>query len=916
MAVLTRSKRQASEPTEKKRAEPKTISRLLKKTLRSTRNTSPRTGDALVDENRASPAPRRDHGTRASTNADFPPRVETIYGITMRPIGQYPTAAEYKSAGLLPLPSKGSFQRVFKFMTRGNKGPSEAVVTDRSAPISPVAEQSIVADLQGSKSVSEPLPGDSEHDLVEAVPVFEATGSQTAGTSLSPLEAAVAMLGHDLASDLAAPGSLSSAPLGSLSSGPLLASTTRRQTDPASPNGVNNADMLPALVPQPDVPVARDFLAILESLPAPTSDHYDVAQLKQVLASSITQAREAGQDEIAVDLLYYWSGTAGDDFRLSLIHNLGLKEVDADLLLAFKTLMRRSNEEAFEWYRAHLASHAASMTQQGPGSDSGRSSAQPAEADRAAQAYKTADIYRDTSGPRLEDLFNAGKTNTAPLKRPKKPCPVNEKSFKRRREWECDPSLEQTLRLKRARLMKNSTPDPSQVRAERSSIRPQKDEPILIEQSLRQVTPSESTGVEEVANSVELPSEPVPVPTRGQRGGRGRGRGRGRGGRAVSTRSQRTQDAQEQTEQQVGSHPTVALAPPPQVLGKRSRELSLDTTVSAESELSNECYSDRENEWHEGFGRRQMPNSIAPPENSDNCYECDQVGNLLCCDTCESAFHFECLRPAEDPKHPPQGEWYCPRCGVRNPITTTIAHGRHKKRKTEFNLPDEIKDYFTGVETGHMSDAPNPQDIKNMRFYKSAPHIPRLTKPPRAGTRATPAYDDPNLLKMSDNGQHVLPDELVVTKMVNGKMQERRPRRPKNATVASVDVEPAPYEDVNETTFDDDFREKRHLLPAGDLVLDFISAVRHDSSRRRQDYFTELTRTCMDYARGLVEERLAQSSNQSADEITASIAPKIKEAIGNLQSGQASKDQYDAAVALMGFAKGDDSSASVDGSSS
>ena len=78
-------------------------------------------------------------------------------------------------------------------------------------------------------------------------------------------------------------------------------------------------------------------------------------------------------------------------------------------------------------------------------------------------------------------------------------------------------------------------------------------------------------------------------------------------------------------------------------------------------------------------------------------------------------------------------------------------------------------------------------------------------------------------------------------------------RENRNETVATVDVEPAPYEDVNETTFDDDFREKRHLLPAGDIVLDFISAVRHDSSRQQQDFFAGLTQTCLAYARSLAE---------------------------------------------------------------
>lgn len=310
-----------------------------------------------------------------------------------------------------------------------------------------------------------------------------------------------------------------------------------------------------------------------------------------------------------------------------------------------------------------------------------------------------------------------------------------------------------------------------------------------------------------------------------------------------------------------------------------------------------------------------------------------------------------------DPKNPPQGEWHCPQCGVRNPLTTAIAHGRHKKRKTEYLAPTDIKEYFIGVSEGLQLDSAEPKNVKNRRFYKTVPHIPRLTKPSRAKT-ATPAYNDDNFLRMSDNGQailcnicgrcsdnvrpiircdycpsyfhldcldpplanppnpragwmcpkHVRPEDLVITKMVDGRLQERRPRRPKH-TVTSVDFDIIPYDDVNESTFDDDFRERRQLRAAGDVVLDFISTVHNDSARRQKDFFAGLTDTCINLTRNMVEEHLARNSASSADEATAAIAPAINEAIENLQSGKSTKDQYDAALTLVGFAKGDSSSA-------
>jgi hypothetical protein len=163
--------------------------------------------------------------------------------------------------------------------------------------------------------------------------------------------------------------------------------------------------------------------------------------------------------------------------------------------------------------------------------------------------------------------------------------------------------------------------------------------------------------------------------------------------------------------------------------------------------------------------------------------------------------------------------------------------------------------------------------------------------------------------------KHVRPEDLVVTKMVDGRLQERRPRRPKH-TVTSVDMDIIPYDDVNETTFDDDFREKRLLRPAGDVVLDFISAVRNDPARRQKEFFAGLADTCINLARNMVEEHLARNSASSADEATAAIAPTINEAIDELQTGKSTKDQYDAALALVGFAKGESSSAVGDNNAS
>jgi hypothetical protein len=312
-----------------------------------------------------------------------------------------------------------------------------------------------------------------------------------------------------------------------------------------------------------------------------------------------------------MSLLHYWSGISDDDFKLSLIYNMGLKEVDHILEAVLKTMLRQSMEDASEWYQAYVASCPVALHRRNSGSDSSLSSAQSLEEPQGGQTFKVADIYRDTSGPRLEDLFNTGKSNTAPLKRPKKPCPVNEKSFKRRREWESDPSLDQTLRAKRARLLRNTEPEPEEAMVSLSSLRPRKGRSATVDPPLPTQIP-DTTDREAIAQSVEVTSDPAP-PAPAQRGGRGRGRGgrggRGRGGRARAAQSSGSQQPETAAAAAAPSASAPAAAPA-QVLGKRRREWSLDTTVSAESEMSNECYSDRENDWHGEYDRRQMPNSM------------------------------------------------------------------------------------------------------------------------------------------------------------------------------------------------------------------------------------------------------------------------------------------------------------------
>ncbi|XP_073253079.1 chromodomain-helicase-DNA-binding protein 4-like isoform X6 [Porites lutea] len=53
-------------------------------------------------------------------------------------------------------------------------------------------------------------------------------------------------------------------------------------------------------------------------------------------------------------------------------------------------------------------------------------------------------------------------------------------------------------------------------------------------------------------------------------------------------------------------------------------------------------------------------NVMGVDEHQDYCEECEEGGDLLLCDTCTLSFHLRCLDPPLD--EPPQGRWSCPVC--------------------------------------------------------------------------------------------------------------------------------------------------------------------------------------------------------------------------------------------------------------
>lgn len=339
----------------------------------------------------------------------------------------------------------------------------------------------------------------------------------------------------------------------------------------------------------------NEYVTVLMALPLKPSDKYDISKLRAVIKYAIIHATDNGNEASALALLYFWSNAVDDEFQLSLVANISKgDEGDDQLRLALQSVLNNSITDARKWYQKYLRAtdNAADIP---PGSESSLPFVNSVDAE---PSFKVSDIYRDTSGPRVEENFLSGKSNTAPLKRPKKPCRVNENAYKRKRKWEMDPDHEEKMRAVRARLQAECY---SETAVRYSAIRTQIGPPDAIQHpyNMNNIDAGVDGDMEELNRSRSLPAPgsilDIPIV-------------KGPEPEAPSVYSPSASVIGRKSGKPV-SRRQKAKAKGPEI-PQRARSLSVDTTISSLSSLSNSVYSVRFNDWTGGHEPRQMPNSM------------------------------------------------------------------------------------------------------------------------------------------------------------------------------------------------------------------------------------------------------------------------------------------------------------------
>ncbi|ESK88417.1 clr6 histone deacetylase associated phd protein-2 cph2 [Moniliophthora roreri MCA 2997] len=127
------------------------------------------------------------------------------------------------------------------------------------------------------------------------------------------------------------------------------------------------------------------------------------------------------------------------------------------------------------------------------------------------------------------------------------------------------------------------------------------------------------------------------------------------------------------------------------------------------------------------------PVSLLTPEpasnllnNNDHCSSCRSQGALVYCDGCPRAFHLWCLDPPMESIDEGDSSWFCPACTItKNPprkpphsLLAPLIHLVETSIPTEYQLPDDIRNFFKDVTTGPRGAYVDTSEIKQPRLNR------------------------------------------------------------------------------------------------------------------------------------------------------------------------------------------------------
>lgn len=119
--------------------------------------------------------------------------------------------------------------------------------------------------------------------------------------------------------------------------------------------------------------------------------------------------------------------------------------------------------------------------------------------------------------------------------------------------------------------------------------------------------------------------------------------------------------------------------------------------------------------------------SLALP-NDDHCSSCRSLGALVYCDSCPRAFHLWCLDPPMEAIDLPEGDkWFCPSCIIRkhppskptrSSFMSPLIHQLQVTIPKEFQLPDDIRNFFKDVSTATNGAYVDTSELKQLRLNR------------------------------------------------------------------------------------------------------------------------------------------------------------------------------------------------------